>query len=467
MTTPEPVTPAPDTEALRQQAAAILYRHRPLPRDVDALDDEAADFYAELVSRVVYAPVLAGLRADLDQARQDWRAIGRRADERWDEIERLRRQVERLSTERDAYRNADRQSQSNWRSAVAANMTALETIATLKRALAGHLFDGESVSTREAIRNELIEQGLRAGARPIPDDATRQVAQCLSDYWIELRGRRQDADDTEHGQAHAVMGLVRRWLAAPAVDTIPDDAAERLADKLRDLGVVDPDDGTMPVFVATEDSQSDPGGCIDHWVNVEGIAEELVQRLGATRTTGPAPAAAASTNEEWAVWYGGPDPYNAAGIESYDDEDDARENLQWYRSDLGSGIAVRTVTRSTWRVVPAAPQAPAGPTKSSNAHGQINTDAPAAREDAATPTPSDLQVAPTLGASEDAATPNEGGHRADIKPLSLEWHRVTCQSGCGWLGDYADKGDAQDDADQHQADTLRPDRVAPIRHEEE
>lgn len=71
-TTPEPaVSPAPDTEALRQRAAAILYRHRPLPRDVDALDDEAADFYAELVSRAVYAPVLAGLRSDLDQARTE------------------------------------------------------------------------------------------------------------------------------------------------------------------------------------------------------------------------------------------------------------------------------------------------------------------------------------------------------------------------------------------------------------
>lgn len=32
----------------------------------------------------------------------------------------------------------------------------------LKRALAGHLFDGESLSTREAIRTELITNGLTA-----------------------------------------------------------------------------------------------------------------------------------------------------------------------------------------------------------------------------------------------------------------------------------------------------------------
>lgn len=35
----------------------------------------------------------------------------------------------------------------------------------LKHALAGHLFDGESLGTRGAIRNELIEQGIQATAR--------------------------------------------------------------------------------------------------------------------------------------------------------------------------------------------------------------------------------------------------------------------------------------------------------------
>lgn len=34
----------------------------------------------------------------------------------------------------------------------------------LRRALAGHLFDGESLSTREALRSELVEQGLKDSA---------------------------------------------------------------------------------------------------------------------------------------------------------------------------------------------------------------------------------------------------------------------------------------------------------------
>jgi len=37
-----------------------------------------------------------------------------------------------------------------------------EEVARLRRALAGHLFDGESMDTREAIRAELIQQGLEA-----------------------------------------------------------------------------------------------------------------------------------------------------------------------------------------------------------------------------------------------------------------------------------------------------------------
>jgi hypothetical protein len=38
----------------------------------------------------------------------------------------------------------------------------LAEIDRLNRALAGHLFDGESLSTREAIRSELILQGFAA-----------------------------------------------------------------------------------------------------------------------------------------------------------------------------------------------------------------------------------------------------------------------------------------------------------------
>lgn len=59
----------------------------------------------------------------------------------------------------------------------------------------------------------------------------------------------------------------------------------------------------------------------------------------------------AHTEQQWGVWYGGPDPNNAAGLVVHDDEADAQEAFPWFRSDLGSGIAVRDLTVSPWRVV--------------------------------------------------------------------------------------------------------------------
>jgi hypothetical protein len=63
------------------------------------------------------------------------------------------------------------------------------------------------------------------------------------------------------------------------------------------------------------------------------------------------PQARPGTEQQWCVWYGGPDPNNAAGVEIHGDEAEAQEAFQWYRSDLGSGIAVRDLTLSPWRVV--------------------------------------------------------------------------------------------------------------------
>lgn len=57
------------------------------------------------------------------------------------------------------------------------------------------------------------------------------------------------------------------------------------------------------------------------------------------------------TEQQWCVWYGGPDPNNAAGVETRDDEQDAREALEWLRSDHGSGVAVRDLTVWPWRAV--------------------------------------------------------------------------------------------------------------------
>lgn len=59
-------------------------------------------------------------------------------------------------------------------------------------------------------------------------------------------------------------------------------------------------------------------------------------------------------------------------------------------------------------------------------------------------------------AREDTAPPDASGHRVEVHPIPLGWHRVTCHSGCGWLGDHGDVTVAQDQADHHRADTLRP-----------
>ncbi len=50
-------------------------------------------------------------------------------------------------------------------------------VAALKRALAGHLFDGESVSTREAVRNELMALGFEA------DQAVERVRALHEPVW--------------------------------------------------------------------------------------------------------------------------------------------------------------------------------------------------------------------------------------------------------------------------------------------
>lgn len=54
-----------------------------------------------------------------------------------------------------------------------------------------------------------------------------------------------------------------------------------------------------------------------------------------------------TVHEQWAVYYGGPDPDNCAGFNTYDDEAEAGETLQWVRD---GGLARRTVTESVWEV---------------------------------------------------------------------------------------------------------------------
>lgn len=55
--------------------------------------------------------------------------------------------------------------------------------------------------------------------------------------------------------------------------------------------------------------------------------------------------------EEWCVFYGGPDPDNAAGTEVRDDEADAREHLQWIDGSHGRGVAMRSIYYGPWTVV--------------------------------------------------------------------------------------------------------------------
>lgn len=76
------------------------------------------------------------------------------------------------------------------------------------------------------------------------------------------------------------------------------------------------------------------------------IARALRETLGHQEV--PPSRQVAYQGTEWCVWYGGPDPANAAGLMVRDDEEDAREFLQWVREDGASGIASRTVYTTAW-----------------------------------------------------------------------------------------------------------------------
>jgi hypothetical protein len=56
-------------------------------------------------------------------------------------------------------------------------------------------------------------------------------------------------------------------------------------------------------------------------------------------------------HEDWCVFYGGPDPDNAAGLEMRDDYSDAAEHLQWIDAERGRGVAHRPVFHGPWMVV--------------------------------------------------------------------------------------------------------------------
>ena len=54
-----------------------------------------------------------------------------------------------------------------------------------------------------------------------------------------------------------------------------------------------------------------------------------------------------STEPEWCVFYGGPDPENAAGVQRAYEEAAAREDAHWF---IESGVATRLVAHGPWIV---------------------------------------------------------------------------------------------------------------------
>jgi hypothetical protein len=68
-------------------------------------------------------------------------------------------------------------------------------------------------------------------------------------------------------------------------------------------------------------------------------------------TDGPDPDDVATPAAvQWCVFAGGPDPDNAALTRMYDDEADAREDMQWFTVEHGRGLARRDVVASAWTV---------------------------------------------------------------------------------------------------------------------
>lgn len=80
-------------------------------------------------------------------------------------------------------------------------------------------------------------------------------------------------------------------------------------------------------------------------VAIRDVALGALEAALAGRTVVAQPAA---SSEEWVVFYGGPDPDNAAGVEQCDDEADAREHVQWVVHDQGRGVACRHVFYGSW-----------------------------------------------------------------------------------------------------------------------
>jgi hypothetical protein len=66
----------------------------------------------------------------------------------------------------------------------------------------------------------------------------------------------------------------------------------------------------------------------------------------------------------------------------------------------------------------------------------------------------DLAATPPSGG--DAAHPVATGHTAVVEDEGCGWWAAICQTGCGHLYSFDFEADAQDAADRHRADSIRP-----------
>jgi hypothetical protein len=104
----------------------------------------------------------------------------------------------------------------------------------------------------------------------------------------------------------------------------------------------------------------DGGGLVEYtvaWNEVTeklGIEERVVYLRQARRILEAALAGRTVVDlpgdEQWFVFYGGPDPDSAAGCDLRDDETDAAEVLEWTDSGHGAGVARRSVHYGPWEI---------------------------------------------------------------------------------------------------------------------
>jgi hypothetical protein len=243
VTTPEPVSPAPDTEALRAYLRRTIggdFERRLIAADLvdddDALsvlrvfEDVVPAIEREITSRheafvLMLADAkaerderIAGLRADLDRARRER-----------DKLADLHRGEARTHDETIASLNAVRAEREAWSSVA----RGLARRVSAGRAAASEMIDRHlhSMNILRAECEELHASARRArsaGARTIPDDAAERLARWL----FRMNGRRQGEPPYGDGAASPERQEKRwnTWLEDEDRDRLREMARHVLAD---------------------------------------------------------------------------------------------------------------------------------------------------------------------------------------------------------------------------------------------